>query len=96
MLYVTVAVAILATFMGMCWKRVAATQFTLYMAIANLGHSAGAALAGPLDAAFEYHHTFFVLAAISVAALALLSFVNLEAHQERLDSLDNREKQASG
>jgi PAT family beta-lactamase induction signal transducer AmpG len=88
MIYVTVAVVFLATFMGMCWKRVAATQFTLYMALANLGYSAGAALAGPLKAVFEYNHIFFVLAGIGVATLALLYFVDLEAHQKRIADLD--------
>lgn len=88
MIYVTVAVVFLATFMGMCWKRVAATQFTLYMALGNLGYSAGAALAGPLDEVFEYNHIFFVLAGIGAATLALVHFVDLEAHQERIAGLD--------
>ena len=30
-------IAIFASAMQLCWKRVAATQFTLYMAISNLG-----------------------------------------------------------
>ena len=41
-------IAIFASAMQLCWKRVSATQFTLYMAISNLGLAAGAALMGQL------------------------------------------------
>lgn len=80
-------VAILAMFMNMCWKRVAATQFALFMAFANLGASAGAALAGPLDTVFEYAHIFFLMAFVIGLVLLLLRSVDLKAHQEYLNSL---------
>ena len=81
-------VAILALFMNMCWKRVAATQFAIYMAFANLGASAGAALAGPLDTFFEYSHIFFLTAAASGLVLVLMRSVDLKAHQEYVSSLE--------
>jgi PAT family beta-lactamase induction signal transducer AmpG len=44
-----VSIAFLATMMAIFWKRVAATQFSHYMALANMGLSDGAALLGPLQ-----------------------------------------------
>ena len=41
-----------ATMMALCWKRVAATQFSLYMAISNMGISFGMSLIGPLHSSF--------------------------------------------
>ena len=58
--------------MNLCWRHVAATQFALYMALANLGYSAGSALAGLLDTVFEYSPIFFIMAAGSGTVLVLL------------------------
>ncbi|MFP6643086.1 MAG: hypothetical protein VCF24_05925 [Candidatus Latescibacterota bacterium] len=44
-----VSIAFLATMMAIFWKRLAATQFSHYMALANMGLSDGAALLGPLQ-----------------------------------------------
>ena len=85
----TGTVAILAMFMNMCWRHVAATQFALYMALANLGYSAGAALAGLLDTVFEYSPLFLLMAAGSGLVLILLQCVNMKAHQEHLHTLES-------
>ena len=67
-----ITIAFFAVLMAACWKRVAATQFSLYMAIANMGLSGGAALLGPLRQWLSYPHVFFV-----VAACALLVVVSI-------------------
>ncbi|MEC8933459.1 MAG: MFS transporter, partial [Candidatus Latescibacterota bacterium] len=56
-----VSISFLATMMAISWKKVAATQFSLYMAIANMGLSGGAALMGPLQGIFSYPHLFYVV-----------------------------------
>lgn len=48
--------------MGLCWKRVAATQFALYGAVFNLGNAVGAGVTGPLDALLAYSPLFLVVA----------------------------------
>jgi PAT family beta-lactamase induction signal transducer AmpG len=73
--------------MAISWKRVAATQFSLYMAIANMGLSGGAALLGPLQGILSYPHLFYVIAGWSCLVLVLLRFVNVEAHLKRMESL---------
>lgn len=82
-----VSISFLATMMAISWKRVAATQFSLYMAIANMGLSGGAALLGPLQGILSYPHLFYVIAGWSCLVLVLLRFVNVEAHLKRMESL---------
>ena len=53
-----ITIAILAVAMQLCWKRVAATQFTLYMAIANLGMSAGAWIMGEAKVYLNWQQVF--------------------------------------
>lgn len=47
-------VANVPLFMGICWKKVAATQFSLYMAMANLGTSFGGMITGPVNRLLDY------------------------------------------
>jgi PAT family beta-lactamase induction signal transducer AmpG len=84
-------VAFLALCMTLCWKRVAATQFALYMAVLSqtgLGIAAGAGIAGWVSQLFDYPQIFLARAAVEVGLLALLLFVNLENHEERIAALD--------
>jgi len=86
-----ITIAFFAILMAVCWKRVAATQFSLYMAIANMGLAGGAALLGPLEEQFGYAALFFVLAAYAFAVVALLRFVNVSRHLQQVSGLDARE-----
>lgn len=86
-----ITIAFFAILMAVCWKRVAATQFSLYMAIANMGLSGGSALLGPLEQRLGYAALFFVLAAYAFAVVALLRFVNVSRHLEQVSGLDARE-----
>jgi PAT family beta-lactamase induction signal transducer AmpG len=82
-------VAFFALCMTLCWKRVAATQFALYMAVLNsLGIAAGAGVAGWVSRLLDYPQIFLARAAVDVVLLALLLFVNLENHEERIAALD--------
>lgn len=84
-------VAFLALCMTLCWKRVAATQFALYMAVLSptgLGIAAGAGIAGWVSGLLDYPQIFLARAAVEVGLLALLLFVNLETHEERIAALD--------
>ena len=65
-----VSIAFLATMMAISWKRVAATQFSLYMALANMGLSGGAALLGPLQEMMSYPHLFYVVVGCGLFVIA--------------------------
>ncbi len=84
-----ITIAFFALLMAVCWKRVAATQFSLYMAIANMGLSVGAALLGPLQGWLGHSPLFFVVACCSLlVAVLLLRFVNVDQHLQRVGDLD--------
>ncbi|MEO7523315.1 MAG: MFS transporter, partial [Ferruginibacter sp.] len=61
-LYVFCTIGIFATAMQCCWKKVSATQFTLYMTIGNLGRIFGAKLIGPITANFSWGYTLLAFA----------------------------------
>jgi MFS transporter, PAT family, beta-lactamase induction signal transducer AmpG len=92
-LYVFQTIAVFAAAMNLCWKKISATQFTLYMTISNLGLSAGSALVGPLKNFFTYDQMllFFILTAAGV--ILFLRFVNFEKHLVRLAVLESNDQQ---
>ena len=81
-------IAIFASAMQLCWKRVAATQFTLYMAISNLGLAAGAAVMGQLKGFLDWEYVILVYVLFAVVMLVLIRFINFEKHQERVNELE--------
>ncbi len=82
-----VTIAIFAIAMQLCWKRVAATQFTIYMAISNLGLSFGAWLMGQLKQYMTWELIFLFYAGLMVIALTLIYFLNLMRHTQQVDLL---------
>ena len=88
-------VAIIAMFMNLCRKRIAATQFAIYMSLANLSRSAGAFLAGAVSAGLTWSENFLLIAGFAAAALACLAFFSPERHARHLRRLEERET-ASG
>ena len=83
-------IAIFAAAMQLCWKRVAATQFTLYMAIGNLGLAVGAALMGQIKELFTWEYVIFAYIIFATVMLVLIRFINFEKHQKRVDELEVR------
>ncbi len=65
-------VAMFSLFMGISWPRVAATQFTAYMALLSVSTSLGQGLAGWFDAWFDYPGLYVAGAILQVAAVLLL------------------------
>ena len=83
-----ITIAFFAVLMAACWRRVGATQFSLYMAIANMGLSGGSALLGPLRQWLGYSGLLLVAAAWSLMVAALLLFLDAERHRHRVKGLD--------
>ncbi len=83
------SIAFFSIAMGLCRKRVAATQYGLYMALSNLGFSVGAGAFGSLrESLGGYPPLFFVVAACTAFMVVLLRFVDLKGHVERVERLD--------
>lgn len=72
---VLVAVALIPICMRMCTPAVAATQFTIYMAVGNLGRPLGAMVAAHTAGAGDPVTMYAVFSAIWLAGAALLALV---------------------
>jgi MFS transporter, PAT family, beta-lactamase induction signal transducer AmpG len=90
-LYTIFCICIFASAMQCCWKKVSASQFTLYMTIANLGQIALAALIGPIKANFNWQITFFAFAIMMGLAWLLLQFLNINKQVESVAVLENKD-----
>ena len=89
LLYTFACIGIFALAMQCCWKKVSASQFTLYMTIANLGRIALAALIGPIKANFNWQIALFAFAVMIIVALVLLQFLNINKQAQRVVDLEN-------
>jgi PAT family beta-lactamase induction signal transducer AmpG len=88
-LYVFLTIAIFATGMELCWKRVAASQFTLYMTIANLGRATGGGLLGPLKGAMDWEYVLLFVAGMAGLMLLLIQKLHFNTHHDRLENLES-------
>jgi len=88
-LYTFACIGIFAIAMQCCWKKVSASQFTLYMTIANLGRIALAALIGPIKENFNWQITLLAFAIMIALSWLLLQFLNLNNQVERVSNLEN-------
>ena len=85
-LYTFLCIALFASGMQLCWKTVAATQFTLYMALSNMGRSVGSALLGILKSNFSWEFIFLIIAAIPIIVAVMMQFINFSKHKIKIDS----------
>ena len=77
-------IAIIAQHMNITWVKVAATQFAVYMAVANIGRSGAAALFSVLSIPLGMQQIFVVMAVIALLAGAVLWRFSESRHQQRL------------
>ncbi len=83
-------IAIFASAMKLCSKRIAATQFTLYMAVSNLGLAFGSGLIGPLKQLFNWEYVIAAYIPFLLTALILIRFIDFDKHQTKLDELEQQ------
>ncbi len=78
-----VMVASLALAMAICSGPVSATQFAIYMSVANLGHAAGAKVYGLVAAQSGYVQAYTVLSVLVVAMILVLVFYRQAPPEDR-------------
>jgi PAT family beta-lactamase induction signal transducer AmpG len=81
-------VAFIAGAMTLCWSRVAASQFAIYMSLSNLFRSIGSWLFSKVAMRFDVTEQFWLMAAVLAAACVVLWFFSEARHTERLRGLD--------
>jgi len=69
-----VMVCIIALGMAICSSRNSATQFAIYMSVANLGHSAGSKIYGMVAEHSSYVDTYMMLGLLVVIMIVILYF----------------------
>lgn len=90
-LYTFASIGIFAIAMQCCWKKVSASQFTLFMTIANLGQMTFAALIGPIRENFSWQISLFAFAIFIALAWLVLQFLNIDKQIERVGELENND-----
>ncbi|MDP3914296.1 MAG: MFS transporter [Bacteroidota bacterium] len=83
-----ITIAIFATAMQLCWKRISATQFTLFMAIANLGLATGAKILGPLREVLPWEYVIFTFTGFAVVMLVLIRHIHFDNHLMKVTRLE--------
>ena len=81
-------ISFIAMHMNICWLRISATQFAIYMAWANLSRSIGAAVYAEIEPILTSPEVFIVMAISCFAGAALLTMLRLDRHEEQLKALD--------
>lgn len=77
-----VMVSSLALAMAICKSVNSATQFAIYMSVANFGHSAGSKLYGVAAEGSSYVQSYTVLSALTVAMIVILLFHRHHHHKD--------------
>lgn len=90
-LYTLACIGLFAIAMHCCWKKVSASQFTLYMTIANLGQMVFVALIGPIRANFSWQISLFTFAFFISLAWLLLQFLNIDKQIQSVTALENKD-----
>jgi len=80
-------VAIIALFMNLCWTRVAATQFSIYMALANVSRAVGGMLFAPFADHLTYGEDFLIMGGLLGLAAGGLAVFDDRSHAQRLERL---------
>lgn len=90
LLYVFACIGIFAIAMECCWKKVSASQFTIYMTVGNLGRIAGAKLIGTVKLHFSWDYTILAFAGMMVLALVIIQFIQINDHLVHVNRLDKK------
>lgn len=86
--YIFTTIASFTVCMSHCWKRVSATQFTLYMTISNLGRSAGSGAAGYAKEYFNWYITFSIAVVVLIVAILLVGLIRMSLQLKAIDRLE--------
>ena len=91
-LYVFCTIGIFATGMQCCWKKVSASQFTLFMTISNMGRIVGAGLLGTLKSNLSWEFTILSFAGMIAVAWLGIQFLNVEKQVSRIGELEREDE----
>lgn len=88
-------VATIALFMNLCWPRIAATQFAIYMSLANLSRTVGSFGMVVVGDHLTFAQDFLIMGALLTVSAGILLLYNQSAHSARLAALEHATPDAS-
>jgi len=86
-------ISFIALHMEICWAKISATQFSIYMAWSNLARSIGAFMYALISTVVSFEGVFFIMGGMLLLGVLLVKRVNLDQHRQKLERLD---RQAAG
>tara|TARA_R110002072_G_scaffold56097_3_gene145516 strand:- start:14551 stop:15861 length:1311 start_codon:yes stop_codon:yes gene_type:complete len=84
-------ISFIALHMSICWNKVSATQFAIYMAWANLGRSLGAKIYGSIEPALDQGEALLIMGGLAFLGAAILMLIRLKEHDERIAIISEAE-----
>jgi len=82
--YTFLCIGMFAASMKLCWKVVAATQFTLFMAFSNMGRAVGSGLVGTLKDMMAWEYVLLCAAISPLLTILFIKFINFNKHQKAI------------
>ncbi len=89
MLMPVVMVCVIALAMAICSQTISATQFAIYMSVANLGSSAGSKIYGMVADGSNYVETYLFVSAIVAVMVVVLFFHRGDGESEGSDETES-------
>ena len=74
-----------AASMKLCWQVVAATQFTLFMALSNMGRAIGSGLVGTFKELMSWDYVLLCTVISPILTIFFIKFIDFTKHRKVLD-----------
>lgn len=89
-IYQACFISFIALHMSICWDKVSATQFAIYMAWANLARSIGASIYGEIKPSLAQGQEFYIMGLMIIVAAILLMLVKIKQHKKQIGQLEDK------
>ena len=83
--YTFLTIAMFAASMKLCWQVVAATQFTLFMAVTNMGRAAGSGLVGTFKETMSWDYVLLITAISPLLTLFFIKLIDFKKHRKKIE-----------
>lgn len=83
--YTFLTIAMFAASMKLCWQVVAATQFTLFMAVTNMGRAAGSGLVGTLKELMSWDYVLLCTAISPLITIIFIKLIDFKKHRKKIN-----------
>ncbi|MEH6536537.1 MAG: MFS transporter [Psychroserpens sp.] len=84
--YTFLCIAMFAASMKLCWQVVAATQFTFFMALSNMGRALGSGLVGTLKEIMSWDYLLLCVAISPLLTIFFIKFINFKKQQKSIEN----------